>query len=242
MLNKKFIQQKIGLIQQDLVYMEKLSHFSFQEIVNDFIRMNAFERLLEKIVARAIDINEHFINELATPEMRSSQSYKETFLRLVELNVYPQDFTASIVKSVGTRNALTHDYDELDLQKIYSSAKECLEDYTKYCGYILQFLEEKIIGNFNVTKKDRGRTLSGGETREILNQDIVGQIREERHLLDFIEKHRDVLNTNTKILRFRVLAETAREAAKKQEGNEKTPYSLEGLLEDMEKENGRAIN
>ncbi|PIU16382.1 hypothetical protein COT20_00430 [bacterium (Candidatus Gribaldobacteria) CG08_land_8_20_14_0_20_39_15] len=142
MLNKKFIKKKIELIQQDLVYMEKLSHFSFQEIVNDFTRMNTFERLLEKIVARAIDINEHLINELATVEIKSPQSYKETFLRLSEFNVCPREFAESIAKSVGTRNALTHDYDELDLQKIYSSAKECLEDYHKYCEYILQFLEK----------------------------------------------------------------------------------------------------
>lgn len=143
MLNKKFIKQKIDLIQQDLVYMEKLSHFSFQEIVSDYIKMNNFERLLEKIVARAIDINEHFINELATVEMKTPQNYKETFLRLAEFGVYSQDFAVSIAKSVGTRNALTHDYDELDLQKIYSSAKECLEDYYKYCEYILQFLDKK---------------------------------------------------------------------------------------------------
>ncbi|MDO8524739.1 MAG: DUF86 domain-containing protein [bacterium] len=143
MLNKKFIKQKIGLIQQDLVYMEKISHFSFQEIVSDYAKMNNFERLLEKIVARAIDINEHFINELATVEMKSPQSYKETYLRLAELGVYSQEFAVSIAKSVGTRNALTHDYDELDLQKIYSSARECLIDYNKYCEYILQFLDKK---------------------------------------------------------------------------------------------------
>lgn len=144
MLNKEFIQEKIDLIQHDLVYMEKLSRFSFQEIVSDFIKMNAFERLLEKVVARAIDVNEHFINELATAEIKSPQNYKETFLRLAELSVYSQDFAVSIAKSVGTRNALTHDYDEFDLQKIYSSIKECLEDYYKYCEYILQFLDKKI--------------------------------------------------------------------------------------------------
>ncbi|MDD5750738.1 MAG: hypothetical protein PHU56_03810 [Candidatus Pacebacteria bacterium] len=97
---------------------------------------------------------------------------------------------------------------------------------------------EKIIGDFDVTEENEGYERHIRKTRDILNQDIVGQIREERHLLDFIEKHRDILDTNTKILRFRVLAETAREAAKKQ----KMPYSLEGLLEDMEKENGRIIS
>lgn len=142
MLNKDFIKQKIDLIQQELVYMEKLSHFSFQEIVADFTKLNTFERLLEKIVIRATDINEHLIDELATAEIKSPQNYRETFLRLSELDIYSQEFAEKIVKSVGTRNALVHDYDELDLQKIYSSVKECLEDYYQYCDYILKFLEK----------------------------------------------------------------------------------------------------
>jgi len=49
MLNKKFIKQKIELIQQDLVYMEKISHFSFQEIVSDYTKMNTFFRQKNKI-------------------------------------------------------------------------------------------------------------------------------------------------------------------------------------------------
>ena len=113
-------------------------------------------------------------------------------------------------------------------------------DYGDYFDRLLNLCSryniEKVIGDFD--PKEIGDTRG---IREILNQDIVGQIRAERHLLDFIEKHRDVLDTNTKILRFRLLAETAREAAKKQEGDGKVAYSLEGLLEDMEKENGRAI-
>ena len=142
MLNREFIQQKIDLIHQELVYMEKLSHFSFQEIASDFTKMNTFERLLEKVVIRATDINEHLINELATVGMKSPQNYRETFLKLSEMGVYQQEFAEKIAKSVGTRNALVHDYDDLDLQKIYSSVKECLEDYHKYCEYILQFLEK----------------------------------------------------------------------------------------------------
>ncbi|MCX6789588.1 MAG: hypothetical protein NTZ42_03195 [Candidatus Gribaldobacteria bacterium] len=120
------------------------------------------------------------------------------------------------------------------------------KDYDEYLNRLLNVCSryniEKIIGDFNVEKRDEANIRYTGETREILNQDIIGQIREERHLLDFIEKHRDVLDTNTKILRFRVLAEKAREAAKKQEDNGKALYSLESILEDMEKENGRTIN
>lgn len=142
MLNKDFIKEKIELIQEELANMEKLSGYSFQEIVSDFLKKNTFERLLEKIVIRAIDINEHIFEELATTETRSPRSYKETFLRLPEFNIYPQDFAESIAKSATTRNALVHDYNEIDIKELYSSAKECLEDYHKYCDYILKFLKE----------------------------------------------------------------------------------------------------
>lgn len=142
MLNKKFIKQKMELIQQELIYMEKLAHYSFQEIASDYTKFNTFERLLEKVVVRAIDINEHIIEELSDISIKTPQNYKETFLRLAQFNIYPMDFAENIAKSASIRNALIHDYDDLDLQKIYASVKECLDDYHKYCDYLLKFLEK----------------------------------------------------------------------------------------------------
>lgn len=143
MLNKEFIEEKIGLIQNELANMEKLSKYSFQEIAGDFLKQNAFERLLEKIVIRAIDINEHLIAELSTKDTKPPRSYKETFLRLPEFKVYPEEFAKSIAKSVGTRNVLVHDYNDIDYSKIYSSISDCLKDYHKYCDYILEFLKKQ---------------------------------------------------------------------------------------------------
>ena len=143
MLNKRFINQKIELICGELSNMEKLAKFSFQEIAKDFWKYNTFERLLEKIVVRAIDINEHVIDELVSLETRSPQSYKETFLKLFELGVYPEHFAKDIARSAVLRNILVHDYDSIDLKRIYSSVKECLEDYHKYCDYILKFLDKQ---------------------------------------------------------------------------------------------------
>jgi len=142
MVNKKFVKRKITLIDEELVGLEKLSQYSLQEVASDFIKQSATERILERIVVRAIDINEHLIAELAVKETKSPLSYGETFLRLVDFKIYPEDFAQNILRSVKTRNKLAHDYDKLDAEQIYSSIKECLEDYNKYCEYILQFLEK----------------------------------------------------------------------------------------------------
>ena len=73
--------------------------------------------------------------------MAPPKSYRETFLKLAELGIYPKDFAAGIAKSVGTRNILVHDYDEVDYSRIYDSVSDCLSDYRQYCDYILKFLE-----------------------------------------------------------------------------------------------------
>jgi len=132
---------KISLIEEEMERLKEFSKFSFQEIVTNFISQAAVERLLERIINRAIDINQHLIAEFLPEEMQSPKSYRETFLKLAEFGVYPKEFSESIAKSVGTRNVLVHDYNNVDYSKIYSSVSDCLRDYHQYCDYILKFLE-----------------------------------------------------------------------------------------------------
>lgn len=143
MINKEFITRKITLIQGEFPLLEQLATYSFSEIISDPMRQSAMERVLEKIIMRAIDINQHLIAEFSTKDTIAPKDYTETFLRLTDFGIYPKEFANEISKSVGTRNALVHEYDNIDYGKIYSSIKDCLKDYHQYCQYILDFLEKK---------------------------------------------------------------------------------------------------
>jgi len=140
MVDKKFVKRKISLIQDELANLEKLSGYSLDEIAADFMKLNSLERILEKIIARAIDINQHLLAELAGKNIEAPKTYKETFLLLSKLDIYSDDFGKRIAKSVGTRNILVHEYDKVDYSQIYSSIDDCLKDYHKYCEFILDFL------------------------------------------------------------------------------------------------------
>jgi len=48
MIRKDFVRRKISLIQDELVHLLELSRFSFNEIVSDFVKQSALERILEK--------------------------------------------------------------------------------------------------------------------------------------------------------------------------------------------------
>ncbi len=142
MLNKDFVRRKINLIEEELARLVEFSQYSFSEIAADYKKQAVVERLLERIIMRAIDMNEHIISELATENIKIPKTYKDTFLRLADFNICPKDFVEGISKSVGTRNILVHEYDEIDYSKIYSSITDCLKDYHQYCEYILEFLEK----------------------------------------------------------------------------------------------------
>jgi len=142
MIRENFVLRKITLIQDELVKLADLAKYSLKEITGDFVRQAALERYLERIINRAIDINQHMIAEIATKETSPPLDYKETFLRLADLGVYPADFSQRIARSVGTRNILIHEYDAVDYSSIYSSISDCLRDYHAYCNYILIFMEQ----------------------------------------------------------------------------------------------------
>ncbi len=44
-------------------------------------------------------------------------------------------------KSAGFRNAIVHDYDELDKIEIYKTVGDAIRQYRDYCEYILDYLE-----------------------------------------------------------------------------------------------------
>lgn len=142
MIRQDFIKRKLSLIQDDLAKLSNLSDYSFDDIARDFIKQAAVERFLERIITRAIDINQHIISELATKDTSPPKDYKNTFILLSELGIYSKEFAEEISKSIGTRNLLVHEYDKIDPKLIYNSISDCLRDYHQYIEHILLFLEK----------------------------------------------------------------------------------------------------
>jgi uncharacterized protein YutE (UPF0331/DUF86 family) len=95
-----FIRRKIKLIQEDLSKLDHLAHYSFDEISKDRIKFLAVERLTEKIIMRAIDINQHVIAEIGRGDERV-RGYEDTFYVLSQLGVYGEEFAKQIAPSAA---------------------------------------------------------------------------------------------------------------------------------------------
>lgn len=142
MLRPEFVRRKLQLIADDLARLLQFRDETLTSLTNDAIRLAAVERLLERIVMRAIDINEHLPSELSTGEEAATTrlTYRETFIRLTDLSVYPQEFAERIAASAGLRNILVHDSNDVDRSIVHRSIGACLQDYTRYIDHIDHFL------------------------------------------------------------------------------------------------------
>lgn len=138
MLNKEFITRKVKLIQEELSKLEELKGFSFDEMAKDGVKMAAVERYLEKVVMRAIDINQHIVSELGEGS-EPLKGYEDTFYALAKIGVYGEEFAKEIAPSAGLRNRLVHEYNSTKEEIIYDSVSDALKQYVKYCDFVLKF-------------------------------------------------------------------------------------------------------
>lgn len=144
MLRPEFIRRKLHLIADDLGRLLSYRDETWESITADYIKLAALERLIERIVMRAIDINEHLIAELGSgTESRTTRlTYRETFLKLVGLGIYPGDFAERIAQSASLRNILIHDYNDADRKVVCGSVRSCLNDYREYVEFVTEFLDK----------------------------------------------------------------------------------------------------
>ena len=144
MIRPEFVRRKLQLIAEDLETLVGFRAETLPSLVGEPVKLAAVERMLERIVMRAIDVNEHLIAELATGEGRTTRlTYRDTFLMLTNLGVYPGGFAERVAASAGLRNILVHDYNDADRTIIHASIRTCLKDYHLYLEYIAAFLDAR---------------------------------------------------------------------------------------------------
>ncbi|MDP2669129.1 MAG: DUF86 domain-containing protein [bacterium] len=144
MLDKDLLKRKVAFIEIELVALVKYKDMTIEETAQNFETQAIVERLLERVITRAIDINKHILANAEEKGVRLEPAikYRETFLRLADLGVYSKEFAEKIAPSAGFRNALVHEYNNIDKKILQKSIKEAIEEYNEYGKYILAFIEK----------------------------------------------------------------------------------------------------
>jgi len=140
MIDIAMVKNRIDRIEEDLLHLKDFAGLTFDEVARNYNTHKIVERIIEVVVNAAIDINQHIIANSNKSDLPFD--FKESFLMLSDLSVYPRDFARKISESASLRNILVHEYTKLDEKKFYSSIKDCYKDYTEYCRYIIDYLNK----------------------------------------------------------------------------------------------------
>lgn len=139
MIDIRMVKNKVDTILTDLNQLKEFESYTFDQVAKDYRTHKVVERIIEVVVNEAIDINQHLI--VKSGQGKLPFDFKESFLLLVPIGVYSEEFAKKIADSVGLRNILVHQYRKLDEQLFYASIKDCLTQYTLYCKHITQYLD-----------------------------------------------------------------------------------------------------
>jgi len=137
MTNLMIIENKISAVKKYLHILDGYKNYSRKKIEEDINIRGALERYLYLAVQAAIDLAEATISH---KNWRKPASMGETFEILKENKIISAALADGLIKMVGFRNIITHDYGEIDYDIVYDILQNKLEDIKKFLRAIKRFL------------------------------------------------------------------------------------------------------
>jgi len=137
MTNKRLVEKKLEEIAKQIVHLKEIAKLSQKELFGEARNQYFAERVIERLISAAIDINMHIIsddlNEIA-------ENYFDSFILLTKLDVFSEEFARKIAPSASLRNIVVHSYQNIDLDKFFKSIKLAHDQYSEYLKCIQEYL------------------------------------------------------------------------------------------------------
>jgi len=128
-VDRDLIIAKASSVRKYLKRVEEKRGQDVQEFLKDFDCQDIVSFNLQLAIQNCIDIAAHIISEegIGVPG-----SLTEMFYLLEENGYLSEGLTEKMVRAVGFRNLLVHEYGKIDLKQVYQIANEHIEDLNRY--------------------------------------------------------------------------------------------------------------
>ncbi len=127
------VKNKIGLIAENLEKLETNLPEKFEDFQKNDLVMSASERYFQIIVDTIIDCNQILIEKNNLPP---SETYFSTFGTLIKISLFPSELLENLSYCVGTRNALVHRYEHIQLKREFDDMKKYIPLFNQYLKII----------------------------------------------------------------------------------------------------------
>ena len=129
MVDSDLILAKAGSVKRYLSRVIEKRNTDLQTFLEDIDRQESILFNLQMAVQNCIDIAAHIISEEGFGVPGSTS---EMFYFLEENGYLDRNVTEKMIKAVGLRNLIVHEYSKIDLAKVFEIAQNDIEDLNEY--------------------------------------------------------------------------------------------------------------
>lgn len=138
-MDKERILSKIDELDSYLGELEKIKLSDFEEYKNSIKDKRACERLLQISIECVVDICNLIITGL---KLGLPYDEEETFEKLEQNKIIPQELKKILVGMKGFRNILVHKYGNVNNEIVFEMFSDKLGDFDKFKDEIILFLKK----------------------------------------------------------------------------------------------------
>ncbi|BBO81344.1 hypothetical protein DSCO28_19100 [Desulfosarcina ovata subsp. sediminis] len=134
MVDKDLILAKVGSIQRHLNRINQKSNVDVGTFKSDMDRQESVMFNLQMAIQNCIDIAAHIVSEEGFGVPGSAN---EMFYMLEENGLIAHEVTEKMVKAVGLRNLMVHEYGRINLDQIHQVARKDIKDIEAFMRKIM---------------------------------------------------------------------------------------------------------
>jgi len=141
MTNYIVLENKISSLEKYLNIVKRYKRFSREQIEKDVDIKGMVERYLYLLVQSTIDLAEAV---LSFKNLRKPTTFSETFIILEEAKIIEKALAEKMIKMVGFRNILAHDYAEINYDIVYDVLQNRVSDIEEFNEQIKASLQFRV--------------------------------------------------------------------------------------------------
>lgn len=131
------VQSRLSRMRELLDDLEGLGTVDLQRLQRERQVRYMVERVLTLLIDSAVAINAHIT---AARLGRAPSDYTRSFADAAAAGAIAEDLAVALAPSAGLRNALVHEYLDIDLARVAEAVPLALRDYRRYIEEVARFV------------------------------------------------------------------------------------------------------
>jgi len=137
MVDRELVVAKAALVRRHLDRISQKADTDLECFLEEIDRQEIVSFNLHLAIENCIDIASHLLSEEG---LGVAGSASEMFYLLQENGYLTRELADKMSKASGLRNLIVHEYDKLDLKRLYQIAHKDIEDLNRYLACVFDRL------------------------------------------------------------------------------------------------------